>query len=285
MLFKKTIWQRAISNGNDEKIKEIILTSLDWDKDWELYRHTINMSIVYRRDDLLKFLVEHSISKCLAFNKYAVMPSPLHHAVHYRNFYAVKVLFDYFGLSVINKRYDEDEQISWTKDCSLTLLELALVNDFSRAKDMLPDEKEIIIYLVKSGASVRNSLIGSAFKDYDIVQLLLEKGANPNYQLEPSYRSSLHRTRNEQIISLLLKNGANPNLRDKNGHTPYQVEELVGSISFANGYNCHTKPLLEAGYIEPLEKDNYKAFKQHKKLTEEEQEALNNFNPNVFDDY
>jgi ankyrin repeat protein len=61
-------------------------------------------------------------------------------------------------------------------------------------------------------------------ENIEMIQLLLEKGANPNYQ-DNGGRTPLMTivaSCNEkagQIVELLLANGADPNLRDENGQT------------------------------------------------------------------
>ena len=86
----------------------------------------------------------------------------------------------------------------------------------------------------------------------DIVQLLLENGADPNIQsndgetplMSASYRS--YRPGSTDIVKLLLKNGANPNIRDIEGSTALMLVSIEGKIKLAelllkNGANPNIK--------------------------------------------
>ncbi|KAJ1074602.1 hypothetical protein K5549_001297 [Capra hircus] len=79
-----------------------------------------------------------------------------------------------------------------------------------------------------------NHLLIKAVKDEDIelVQQLLERGADVNFQEEWGW-SPLHnavQVGREDIVDLLLSHGAEPCLRKKNGATPFIIAGIVGNV-------------------------------------------------------
>ncbi|XDA81875.1 hypothetical protein R6Z07F_011806 [Ovis aries] len=79
-----------------------------------------------------------------------------------------------------------------------------------------------------------NHLLIKAVKDEDIelVQQLLERGADVNFQEEWGW-SPLHnavQVDREDIVDLLLSHGAEPCLRKKNGATPFIIAGIVGNV-------------------------------------------------------
>ena len=68
----------------------------------------------------------------------------------------------------------------------------------------------------------------SMVRDYDLIKLMLEKGADPNKQGKFK-ATALHLvdSRDPKIIELLLKYNANPLIKDKFGETPRQAMEKL----------------------------------------------------------
>jgi len=62
----------------------------------------------------------------------------------------------------------------------------------------------------------------------DIVELLLEYGANPNVGGRDSSLHMAVRRRLRDMTELLLKKGADPNVRDIDGNTPLHTAVAVG---------------------------------------------------------
>ncbi|XP_058924845.1 2-5A-dependent ribonuclease isoform X2 [Kogia breviceps] len=80
-----------------------------------------------------------------------------------------------------------------------------------------------------------NHLLIEATKNEDIelVQQLLKKGADVNFQDEEWGWSPLHnavQSGNEDIVDLLLNHGAEPCLRKRNGATPFIVAGIAGNV-------------------------------------------------------
>ncbi len=109
--------------------------------------------------------------------------------------------------------------------------------------------------LFKEGASLDVSLHEIAHVPF-LVQLLLEKGANPN-ERDTQGKTPLHHaasTGQIQNIALLLTAGADPNIRDKYGETPLYFVNNADSaqILIENGANVNQQdkfgntPLHEA---------------------------------------
>ncbi|XP_003893473.1 2-5A-dependent ribonuclease isoform X1 [Papio anubis] len=70
-------------------------------------------------------------------------------------------------------------------------------------------------------------------EDVDLVQQLLEGGANVNFQEEEGGWTPLHNAvqmSNEDIVELLLRYDADPVLRKKNGATPFIVAAIAGNV-------------------------------------------------------
>jgi ankyrin repeat protein len=86
------------------------------------------------------------------------------------------------------------------------------------------------------------------FDKAEIVEILLNRGANPNlfdYYSDQKFRTtSLHDairySKNEKIVNFLLKRGANPNLTDNNGDTPlHEIAYSIARISYHSGDKCY----------------------------------------------
>lgn len=70
-------------------------------------------------------------------------------------------------------------------------------------------------------------------EDVDLVQQLLEGGANVNFQEKEGGWTPLHNAvqmNREDIVELLLRYDADPVLRKKNGATPFIVAAIVGNV-------------------------------------------------------
>ncbi|XP_012495422.1 PREDICTED: 2-5A-dependent ribonuclease [Propithecus coquereli] len=70
-------------------------------------------------------------------------------------------------------------------------------------------------------------------EDVQMVQQLLERGADVNFQEESGGWTALHnavQTGREDIVELLLHHGADPCLRKRNGATPFIVAAIVGNV-------------------------------------------------------
>ncbi|XP_069315345.1 2-5A-dependent ribonuclease [Eulemur rufifrons] len=78
------------------------------------------------------------------------------------------------------------------------------------------------------------SLIAAVAKqDVQMVQQLLERGADVNFQEESGGWTALHnavQASREDIVELLLHHGADPCLRKRNGATPFIVAAIVGNV-------------------------------------------------------
>ncbi|ELW70899.1 2-5A-dependent ribonuclease [Tupaia chinensis] len=70
-------------------------------------------------------------------------------------------------------------------------------------------------------------------KDVKLVQQLLERGTDVNFQEEEGGWTPLHNAvqqNREDIVELLLDHGADPHLRKKNGATPFIIAGIVGNV-------------------------------------------------------
>ena len=96
---------------------------------------------------------------------------------------------------------------------------------------------DVVRFLLERGANPRamdsngrNALGGAvAFSNPDIVDLLLDSGADPNQALgswTPLMDAAMQG--DSAMVELLLQRGANPNLRDENGHTAAEVARRAG---------------------------------------------------------
>ncbi|XP_036129341.1 2-5A-dependent ribonuclease [Molossus molossus] len=80
-----------------------------------------------------------------------------------------------------------------------------------------------------------NHLLIKAVKEEnrELVQQLLEEGADVNFQEETGGWSPLHnavQNDSEDMVSLLLRYGADPGLRKRNGATPFIIAGIVGNV-------------------------------------------------------
>jgi ankyrin repeat protein len=104
--------------------------------------------------------------------------------------------------------------------------------------------KEIVLLLLESGAildmpskskaSFGNSPLQAAIamQQIEIVELLLSKGANPNFTQEPGSLSPLHiaASRNdERVIAILLKYGADKTRKNSDGKLPADIAKERGN--------------------------------------------------------
>ncbi|XP_003785845.1 2-5A-dependent ribonuclease [Otolemur garnettii] len=70
-------------------------------------------------------------------------------------------------------------------------------------------------------------------RDVELVQQLLERGADVNFQEEEGGWTPLHNAvqiNREDLVDLLLGHGADPCLRKKNGATPFIIAAIVGNV-------------------------------------------------------
>ncbi|XP_072802085.1 2-5A-dependent ribonuclease [Vicugna pacos] len=70
-------------------------------------------------------------------------------------------------------------------------------------------------------------------EDIELVQQLLERGADVNFQEEKGSWSPLHNAvqmHSEDIVDLLLSHNADPCLRKRNGATPFIIAGIVGNV-------------------------------------------------------
>jgi hypothetical protein len=253
-MFENYKWNKALENNDIDTIKKIVSTfNLEgcepYDKDLLRYRRAIWWSISDNKNELLDFLLNNATDACLEQrSEYDQLDCPEKSAVNASNYHALKKIIQFLGKSVVNRVYkvrkilgDDSYNDDW-HDVSLLYMALTRNNRLITTRNkMLFNDKKIVRLLIESGVDVTNGLIGSALSDYDTVKLMLEKGANPNYQYGWSQKSPLHRTDDEKIIELLIKNGANQNLKNRHGTSAYESVELRNSLPFSSNDNPHQK--------------------------------------------
>ncbi|QTF48925.1 putative ankyrin repeat protein [Acanthamoeba polyphaga mimivirus] len=167
------------------------------------------------------------------------------------NIKTVKILLKRWNLNDLCKNYELYFSIAWKNKLHKKDLLKILVDNYA-----LSDKKyEIFAHIVKNSRTKRNTIIlkflseyitnvnytvsnecnstplmlacrySSTTSDNQTIQLLLDKGANPNYLKENKYlpiilaSSYSHTTSNIETIGLLLKHGANINACDAEGNT------------------------------------------------------------------
>jgi len=256
MIFKKHRWLKALQQNDIDTIRKIVLDTVNlndcepYDSNLLMYRRSIWWAIEYNNDNLFDFLIDNSTDQCLEYrSEYDQLGSPETSAVYASNTHALKKIIQFLGKSVLNRVYkvrkiigDESYNDDWHY---VSLLYMALTRNnrlITTRNKMLLNDKNIVRLLIESGADVTNGLIGSALSDYDTVKLMLDKGANPNYQYgQKTNNSPLHRANDEKIIELLIKNGANQNLKNRHGTTAYESVELRNSLPFSSNDNPHQK--------------------------------------------
>ena len=256
MIFKKQRWLKALQQNDIDTIRKIVLDTVNlndcepYDSNLLMYRRSIWWAIEYNNDNLFDFLIDNSTDQCLEYrSEYDQLGSPETSAVYASNTHALKKIIQFLGKSVLNRVYkvrkiigDESYNDDWHY---VSLLYMALTRNnrlITTRNKMLLNDKNIVRLLIESGADVTNGLIGSALSDYDTVKLMLDKGANPNYQYgQKTNNSPLHRANDEKIIELLIKNGANQNLKNRHGITAYESVELRNSLPFSSNDNPHQK--------------------------------------------
>ncbi|XP_051868517.1 2-5A-dependent ribonuclease-like [Pristis pectinata] len=103
-----------------------------------------------------------------------------------------------------------------------------------------------------------------------VVELLLKKKANVNYQTKSFGWSPLHsaiQSNHEKVVHLLLEHGADPHLRRKNGATPFITAAIVGEVSLLEMLLSHGADVNEAdangftAFMEAAEHDNEDALR------------------------
>lgn len=105
------------------------------------------------------------------------------------------------------------------------------------------DRVEVAKFLLENGAVIPNqpntatSLQAAAYKGFvDIVDLLLEYGANPDIQ-DPNGMTALHyaaQFNHVEIARLLLEAGANREITDEAGRTARQYAQLLNQAEVLN---------------------------------------------------
>lgn len=149
----------------------------------------------------------------------------------------------------------------YSKNFNFSIFEYIGMQDIERVKDCINKEptvvngysldgwtalhlasfwgnKKIVLLLIehgaiqdipsKSKASSGNSALQAAIamQQFEIVELLLSKGANPNFLQKPSNFTPLHIAAsrdNEKIISLLLEKGADKTQKSTDGKLPIDI--------------------------------------------------------------
>merc|ERR1712117_863036 len=79
------------------------------------------------------------------------------------------------------------------------------------------------VELDKMPSTTKNPLMVASYHGFkDVVQLLLEAGANPNKSFGGGPTPLLHAVRHglKEVAQILLEYGADPNIADENGFTP-----------------------------------------------------------------
>ncbi|MHC4203403.1 MAG: ankyrin repeat domain-containing protein [Planctomycetota bacterium] len=216
-------------SNNIEMVKLLIARGADInDGTWPVLHIAINR----RRRDIVELLIQRG-ADVNAKDTYGC--TPLQYAAQTGRTEVVQLLLE------------AGANISLRDDRGQTALHAILV--FSRPKYRGPKyrlSKETLILLLNNGAGVnlkdkngRSPLhLAVESADRDIVELLLDKGADVNEKDDASGFTALHHaaqlSRNN-IAELLIARGADVNAKDKQGHTPlyvavnhdYKVTELL----------------------------------------------------------
>lgn len=113
-------------------------------------------------------------------------------------------------------------------------------NDLKKVKEYLNKDKSNINNLNKNGISPLHIAVISG--NLEIINFLLDKGANPNIKSLSKKQTPLHyayifkSTKTHKIINLLLKYNANPNLEDINNKRPKEYSLKYKESSDIDNY-------------------------------------------------
>lgn len=157
-------------------------------------------------------------------------------------------------------------QLIYSQGKNFTIHECIGMNDLEKVKELITNDtslinafsqdgwtplhlgafwgnREIVLFLLEQGAiqdlpskskaSLGNSALQAAIamQQIEMVELLLSKGADPNFIQEPSNFTPLHIAaggKDERIVNLLLENGADKTKKSVDGKLPVAIARERG---------------------------------------------------------